>query len=444
MAKQKEKTVDRSALDDVLAKLLAEQNKVVPGSAVSGKDMFADVKIFIPTSSIILDTIISNKEQGGWPAGRTIELYGEESIGKSTLAFAAMAQVQMLGGLAIYYDVEQAGSREMMKANGVDVNRLIISNLTSIEEIFATLEVNLTSIIGIKELKGKPIFVCMDSLAQMSSDDEIEGGYEHNMNVDLKKPKQLGKAIRKITPLLNKANACLMIINQLRDKPGTSYGDPTTTPGGKALKFAASIRIKLEGKTPVKIMDPTAEVEYRNKLTAWEEDCATWKQRGGSKGTGKPKPEKPKKSKGDEIIIGYDIIAKTVKNKIAPPKREAEFRIIFTKGIIEEPAWLDYSIKYGLVETSGNSYTFKIPNFPDVGEFRREQWFSVLSEVEVHDYIRTNVKTRLIKPLNEEDIIAMSSDDGEDDLPEVNTDKPNYFPKPATEEKAVEVTETEK
>ena len=219
--------VDPTALDDVLAQLIQGQNKIAPSSAVTGDEMFATVRTYIPTASMILDTILSNKEEGGWPAGRTIELYGEESIGKSTLCFAAMAQTQKKGGLAIYYDVEQAGSQEMMKANGVDLGRLIISNLTSIEEIFSTLESNLTTIIGSKELRGKPIFICMDSLAQMSSDAEIEANYDHNMNVDLKKAKQLGKALRKITPLLNKANACLMIINQLRDRPGISFGDPT-------------------------------------------------------------------------------------------------------------------------------------------------------------------------------------------------------------------------
>jgi len=223
----KKKKADDSALDGVFAKLISEQNRAVPGSATTGTEMFSTVRMWIPTSSVIMDTILSNKETGGWPVGRTIELYGEESIGKSTLTFAAMAQTQQMGGLAIYYDVEQAGSQEMMKANGVDLSRLIISNCTSVEEIFSTLETTLTTIINTKELRGKPIFVCMDSLAQMSTDAEIDSDYEHNMNIDLKKAKQMGKCLRKITPFLNKANACLIIINQLRDKPGVTYGDPT-------------------------------------------------------------------------------------------------------------------------------------------------------------------------------------------------------------------------
>jgi len=224
MAKQ---TNNGGALDSIFEKLIQEQNKLVPGSAAGGNEMFANVNTWISTGSMILDTIISNKQTGGWPAGRTIELYGEESIGKSTLVYAGMAGVQRLGGIAIYYDVEQAGSLEMMRANGVDPNRLIVSNLTSIEEIFKTLEATLTTIINTKEFKGKPVYICLDSYAQMTTEAEVEAGYEFNMNISTKKAVQMGKALRKITPFLNKANACLVVINQTRDKLGVVYGDPT-------------------------------------------------------------------------------------------------------------------------------------------------------------------------------------------------------------------------
>ena len=421
----KKKKADDSALDGVFAKLISEQNRAVPGSATTGTEMFSTVRMWIPTSSVIMDTILSNKETGGWPVGRTIELYGEESIGKSTLTFAAMAQTQQMGGLAIYYDVEQAGSQEMMKANGVDLSRLIISNCTSVEEIFSTLETTLTTIINTKELKGKPIFVCMDSLAQMTTDAEIDSDYEHNMNIDLKKAKQMGKCLRKITPFLNKANACLIIINQLRDKPGVTYGDPTTTPGGKALKFAASQRIKLMGKSPVKIMDPTVEKEYKRLITEWEEECEGWKVAGGSKGTGYPKPPKPKRPKGDEVIVGYDIIAKTIKNKVAPPDREAEFRIIFTQGIVEEPAWLDYGLKYGIVETAGNSYTFQLKDFPAVGTFGRNDWLDIVSDVEIHEYMGNKIQGFLVKPMDSLKGLSTDSDNDEPEFKIKNSPSPD-------------------
>lgn len=218
---------NKVGVDDIFAKLIAEQNSISPGAAIAGDEMFSAVKMWIPTGSTILDTIIANKPDGGWPAGRTVEIYGQESIGKSTLVFSGLANVQKMGGIAMYFDVEQAGSQEMMENNGVDLSRLIVSKLTSIEEIFKVLEKNLQTIINTKSYKDKPVLVCMDSLAQMTTDAELEADYDFNMNINLKKAVQIGKALRKITPYLNEANACLIIINQLRDAPGVTYGDPT-------------------------------------------------------------------------------------------------------------------------------------------------------------------------------------------------------------------------
>jgi recombination protein RecA len=219
------KTVQK--VDEIFGQLIGEQNALFPGAAVTGDDMFSDVKIWIPTGSCILDTIISNQPTGGWPCGRVVEVYGQEAIGKSTLAFQAMANCQKMGGIPIYFDVEQAGSRDMMQACGVDLSRTIISGLTSVEEIFAAMEQNLTTIINSKTYKNKPIFICLDSLAQMSTDAEVEAGFEANMNIALAKAKQIGKGLRKISPFLRKANAVLYIVNQLRDKPGVMFGDPT-------------------------------------------------------------------------------------------------------------------------------------------------------------------------------------------------------------------------
>jgi recombination protein RecA len=189
--------------------------------------MFSAVTMWIPTGSTILDTTISNQPNGGWPAGRTVEIYGQESIGKSTLVYSGLANTQKMGGIAMYFDVEQAGSKEMMENNGVNLKQLIVSKLTSIEDIFGVLEKNLQTIINTKAYRDKPVLICMDSLAQMTTDAELEAGYDHNMNISLKKAVQIGKALRKITPYLTQANACLIIINQLRDMPGVSYGDPT-------------------------------------------------------------------------------------------------------------------------------------------------------------------------------------------------------------------------
>jgi recombination protein RecA len=394
MAKQagKKTASTTTQVDEIFSQLIGEQNVLFPGAAVSGTQMFSDVKIWVPTGSAILDTVISNQAIGGWPCGRVVEVYGQEAIGKSTLAFQAMANCQKMGGIPIYFDVEQAGSRDMMKACGVDMNRIIISGLTSIEEIFAAMEQNLTTIINSKTYKDKPIFIVLDSLAQMTTDSEVDAGFENNMNIALAKAKQIGKALRKISPFLRKSNACLYIVNQMRDKPGVMFGDPTTTPGGNAVKFAASVRIKLQGKTPVVESDPFASREWERTVEAWNAECETWK----SNGKVGEKPEKPKKPKGDDIIVGYDVTARTDKNKVGPPRREAEFRIVFSQGIIEEDAWFDYSLKYNIIKkVSGFEYEFV--KHPGLGKFKRDAWTEMLSDVALHAEVKEIIVGKLIR-----------------------------------------------
>lgn len=422
MAKNTKKAEPKeSAVDAIFNQLVKEQNTVAPGAAVSGEDMFASTKIWIPTGSSILDTIISNNpEVGGWPCGRMIEIFGQEAIGKSTLTFQAMANCQKMGGIPIYFDVEQAGSEDMMKACGVDLKRLIVSGLTSMEEIFQAMEANLTTIINNKAYNNKPVLIVLDSLAQMTTDSEIEADYDHNMNISTMKAKQVGKAYRKIMPFLRKANACLVIINQLRDKPGVMFGDPTTTTSGNATKFAATVRIKLLGKKPVTLPDPIAEAEWQRISNAFDQEMENWKN-GGKQG---PKPEKPKKQKGDEIIVGYDVVARTEKNKVGPPKREAEFRIQFAQGILEEYAWFDYAIKFGIIQETGKGvYCFVDKSIYET-EFSKDEWVMILSDCSIHDTVRKEMVAKMAK----KDLVlsssAVSDEDDEDEkgLDEITKD----------------------
>lgn len=396
MAK-KTKNNDDSATDDFFDQLVGEQNKVEPGAAVLGDEMFAEVKMWISTGSSILDTIISNGKQGGFPCGRIVELYGEEAIGKSTLAYAGMAECQRQGGIPIFFDIEQAGAKNVMEACGVDLKRVVYSGLTEMEHIFEALEKNLQSIIANPRYNDKPILIVMDSLAQMSTLQEVEGDYDHNMNMSLRKAQQLGKALRKIVPFLNKANACLVIINQQRDKPGIMFGDPKVTPGGNALKFAASVRIKLKGAAPIILMDPVVEAQYNEAMNQYDAAVERYKA-AGKLGA---KPIKPKKEdfKGDKITIGYDVEAFTQKCKLAPPKRTANFRIMFGQGIIEEEAWFDYALKFGVIEEEGKKY--KISAFAnDAGLFFSSQWLEVLADVELREKIRLILVDKIIRPLD--------------------------------------------
>lgn len=165
-----------------------------------------------------------------------------------------------------------------------------------------------------------------------------------------------------------------------------------TTPGGNSVKFAATVRIKLQGKTPVVELDPFAEAEHRNQLNAWNLKVEGWKNQGKVG----DKPEKPKKQKGDEIIIGYDVTARTDKNKVGPPRREAEFRIVFSQGIIEEDAWLDYSIKYNIVKAV-SSFEYQFLNHPELGKFKRDGWKEMLSDVALHEEVRSTICEKLVR-----------------------------------------------
>lgn len=232
MAKKKEKTSDEqpiaAGLDSMLRELTKQHNTLKPDSASFGEEETgAAVRTWIPTGSIALDTIISNKEIGGWPCGRIIELYGEEAYGKTSICFQGMANCQAMGGLVIFYDVEKAASEELMEGYGIDIPKILYSNLDCVEDIFDSLEKNLTLIANTKELKDKPIFVCIDSLAAMKSKKLVEGTYDYNMNTQGEFAKLLGNALKRIVSSLQQANAALVVINQLRDKIGCS--NPETT-----------------------------------------------------------------------------------------------------------------------------------------------------------------------------------------------------------------------
>lgn len=395
MAKQKSEIPDSS--NNIFKELILQHNQVSPQSAVKATDMYSKIKMFIPTGSLILDTIISNKkEEGGWPVGRIIEVYGAESTGKSTLAYQAMVNTQKMGGVCIFIDAEQAGSLEMMRNCGVDTEKVIYSRLSILEEIFEALESNLKYIISVKELKDKPVFICLDSIAAIMVQDEEEGTFEYNMNIATKKAVLIGKALRKITPLLGKANAVLYCVNQTRDKIGITFGDPTTTPGGKALRFYASIRIRLSGKTPIIMPDPYMEQMYNEALDNFEQQLEEWKLNGKREGQ---KPEKPLKKdfKGDDILVGYDVTARTDKNKIAPPHREADFRLLFAEGVVDEQSWMNYGIKFGAIK-EGKRGEFQVEGDDTI--FSRKEWLETVSDTKIHTKIKNVIIDNLVRASN--------------------------------------------
>ena len=285
------------ALDTALAQIDRQFGK---GSVMRlGSDERAPVEV-IPTGSIALDVALGI---GGLPRGRIIEIYGPESSGKTTVTLHAIANAQRNGGIAAFIDAEHALDPEYAKALGVDTDALLVSQPDTGEQALEIADMLIRS--------GSIDLIVIDSVAALTPRAEIEGEMGDSM-MGLH-ARLMSQALRKLTGSIKKTNTLVIFINQIRMKIGVMFGNPETTTGGNALKFYASVRLDIRRIGAIK--------------------------------------------RGDEVV-GSETRVKVVKNKIAPPFREAIFDILYGEGISREGEIIELGVEYKIVDEAGAWYAY--------------------------------------------------------------------------------------
>ncbi len=295
---KEKKTTGGAILEDTLKSI---QTKFGEGSIMKfGDSPKVDINV-IPTGSIGLDIALG---VGGIPRGRIIEIFGPESSGKTTLSLHIVAEAQKLGGVCAYIDAEHAMDPEYTKKLGVNINELLISQPDNGEQALEIVESLVRT--------GKIDVIVVDSVAALTPKDEIEGdmGAYHVG----KQARLMSQALRKLTAIVARSKTCVIFINQIRMQIGVMFGNPETTPGGKALKFYTSVRLDIRKIAQIK--------------------------------------------KGEDVV-GSRTRVKIVKNKVAAPFKQTEFDIIYNEGISKEGEIMALGEKFKIIEKTGNSYFYK-------------------------------------------------------------------------------------
>ncbi len=288
----------------------------------------------ISTGSIGLDVALGI---GGLPKGRIVEIYGPESSGKTTLATHVIAEAQKKGGMCAFIDAEHAFDSTYAQKLGVDIDSLLISQPDYGEQ---ALEIADRLI-----LSGALDVVVIDSVAALVPKGELEGEMgDSKMGLHAR---LMSQALRKLTATISKTNSCCIFINQLREKIGVMFGNPETTTGGNALKFYASVRLDIRRMTQIK--------------------------------------------DGDEII-GNHIKVKVVKNKVAPPFRQAEFDIIYGEGISKVGEIIDMGVELGIVQKSGSWFSY---NSDKMGQGRESVKQLLIDNPEMANEIEAKIREKI-------------------------------------------------
>lgn len=345
------------ALDAALGQIEKQYGK---GAVMKLGDSAANMNVeTIPTGSLSLDIALG---LGGVPKGRIIEVYGPESSGKTTVALHMVAEVQKRGGIAGFIDAEHALDPAYAKNIGVDIENLYISQPDNGEQALEITETMVRS--------GAVDIIIVDSVAALVPKAEIDGDMGDS-HVGLQ-ARLMSQALRKLTAAISKSNCIVIFINQLREKVGVMFGNPETTTGGRALKFYSSIRLDVRRIEALK--------------------------QGGE-------------------MVGNRTRIKVVKNKVAPPFREAEFDIMFGKGISKEGDVLDLAASVGIVQKSGSWFAY---GGDKIGQGRENAKAYLREHPEIMDEIEHKVRVAygLIKeeaPEGTEETAAVPETEGDDE-----------------------------
>ena len=319
------------ALDAALVQIEKQYGK---GSVMKLGDQSANMGIdVVPTGSLSLDLALG---LGGMPRGRIIEIYGPESSGKTTVALHVVAEVQKMGGIAGFIDAEHALDPTYAAHIGVDIDNLYISQPDNGEQALEITETMVRS--------GAVDVIIVDSVAALVPKAEIDGemGDSHvGLHARL-----MSQALRKLTGIISKSNCVVIFINQLREKVGVMFGNPETTTGGRALKFYASVRLDVRRIETLKV--------------------------GGE-------------------VVGNRTRVKVVKNKVAPPFKEAEFDIMFGKGISKEGDILDLAVLHDIINKAGAWYSY---NGEKIGQGRENTKLYLANNPEVMEEIEQQVRNK--------------------------------------------------
>jgi recombination protein RecA len=360
MARKKIKTDESPPVggDSVLTDILVDSlNKQLGDVAfILGKnDASMDVKEWVSTGSTVLDTIISNSAQGGGvPVGKLTEIVGEEATGKSLLSYMILKDCQDRGGIPVLIDTENAVNEDFLQLLGMKLypeGQLIYVQVDSVEKVFSAIE---NVIRKIKEnRKDKLCCVVWDSVAGSSTDAEMQKDYgESTVGMHAR---MIGQGLRKTIRFIGKERVALVFLNQMRQKIGVVFGDDLVAPGGKAIPFFASVRLRL----------------YRDGFV-----------------------------KAGKDTLGVGIRPFTQKNRMGPPKREAKLKMYFNRGLIDEESWLDVLLQFNVAEKisaqkssitnkdSGEVYEFKNSKFVD--------WIRDAANNEAHRYCQQKVRDVLV------------------------------------------------